>query len=80
VADGRRGPQALAVRVVEAPASLAASSRAATDNLASIIEDSIKIFDRVGNNIRRGKYPTPVEAERLGKVLRGIAQQIENNA
>jgi CspA family cold shock protein len=48
--------------------------------LASIIEDSIKILDRVGNNIRRGKYPTAVEAERLGKVLRGIAQQIEDNA
>ena len=51
VADGRRGPQVLSVRVVEAPASLAASSRAATDDLASIIEDSIKILDRVGNNI-----------------------------
>lgn len=80
VADSRRGPQALSVRVIEAPTSLAASSRATTDDLASIIEDSIKILDRVGNNIRRGKYPTAVEAERLGKVLRGIAQQIENNA
>jgi CspA family cold shock protein len=80
VAEGRRGPQALSVRVIEAPTSLAASSRAATDDLASIIEDSIKILDRVGNNIRRGKYPTAIEAERLGKVLRGIAQQIEDNS
>ena len=67
-------------RVIDAPVSLSSSSRADTDDLASIIEDSIKILDRVGNNIRRGKYPTPVEAERLGKVLRGIAQQIEDNA
>jgi CspA family cold shock protein len=80
VAEGRRGPQALSVRVIDAPVSLSSSSRADTDDLASIIEDSIKILDRVGNNIRRGKYPTPVEAERLGKVLRGIAQQIEDNA
>ena len=80
MAEGRRGPQALSVRVIDAPVSLSSSSRAATDDLASIIEDSIKILDRVGNNIRRGKYPTAVEAQRVGKVLRGIAQQIEDNA
>ena len=74
VADGRRGPQALSVTIVEAPPSLAAGARINPDDLAAIIEDAIKILDRVGNGLR---HPSPTDAERLGKVLRGIADQIE---
>ena len=77
VADGRRGPQALSVSILEAPPSLVASSRINPDDLAAIIEDAIKILDRVGNGLRHGRHPSTNEAERLGKVLRGIADQIE---
>ena len=78
VADGRRGPQALSVTIVEAPPSLAAGARINPDDLAAIIEDAIKILDRVGNGLRHGRHPSPHDAERLGKVLRGIADQIES--
>ena len=77
IADGRRGPQALSVSVVEAPPSMVNNSRGNADDLAAIIEDSIKILDRVGNQLRQGRHPSTAEAERLGKVLRGIASQIE---
>jgi len=77
IADGRRGPQALSVSVVEAPPSMVNNSRGNADDLAAIIEDSIKILDRVGNQLRQGRHPSIAEAERLGKVLRGIASQIE---
>ncbi|MEI6670513.1 MAG: cold shock domain-containing protein [Actinomycetes bacterium] len=77
VAEGRRGPQALSVRIIDAPPSLSNAARTNQDDLAAIIEDTIKILDRVGNGVRQGRYPTTVEAERLGKVLRGIATQIE---
>jgi len=77
IADGRRGPQALSVSVIEAPPSMVNNSRGNADDLAAIIEDSIKILDRVGNQLRQGRHPSPTEAERLGKVLRGIASQIE---
>ncbi len=77
IADGRRGPQALSVSVIEAPPSMVNNSRGNADDLAAIIEDSIKILDRVGNQLRQGRHPAPAEAERLGKVLRGIASQIE---
>ena len=78
VADGRRGPQALSVTIVEAPPSLAAGARINPDDLAAIIEDAIKILDRVGNGLRHGRHPSPHDAVRLGKVLRGIADQIES--
>ena len=77
VAEGRRGPQALSVRIIEEPASVVANTRINADDLATIIEDSIQMLDKVGNGLRHGRYPTAVEAERLGKVLRGIAGQIE---
>ena len=77
VADGRRGPQALSVKIIDAPPSLVANSRTNSDDLAAMIEDTIKILDKVGNGLRHGRHPSAIEAERLGKVLRGIAGQLE---
>ena len=77
IIEGRRGPQAHAVHVLEEPASVVANTRANADDLATMIEDTIKILDKVGNGIRHGRHPSGADAERLAKVLRGIASQIE---
>lgn len=77
VADGRRGPQALSVKIIEPPASVAAANRMAPDDLAAIIEDAIKILDRIGNGLRHGRHPSASESEQIGRVLRGIAGQLE---
>ncbi|MEI6649479.1 MAG: cold shock domain-containing protein [Actinomycetes bacterium] len=77
VADGRRGPQALSVRIIEAPASIVANTRVNPDDLATMIEDTIKILDKVGNGLRHGRHPSGPDAERLAKVLKGIASQFE---
>lgn len=76
VAEGRRGPQALSVRIVDTPPSIS-GSRGNTEDLAILIEESIKMLDRVGNNLRHGRAPNEAEAARVAKVLRGIAGQIE---
>ena len=78
IADGRRGPQALAVSIVEAPPSISGSSRGKNDDLEAMLEDTIKILDRYSNSLRSGRA-SATEAERLAKVLRGIAAQIEGN-
>ncbi len=77
VIDSRKGPQAMSVHIVDAPVSLAENSRTNNDDLAAMIEDTIKILDRVGNGLRQGRHPSGTEAERLGRVLRGIASQLE---
>jgi len=76
VAEGRKGPQALSIRIIDAPPSLA-SSKSGAEDLAVIIEESIKMLDRVGNGLRHGRHPSEAEAARVAKVLRGIAQEIE---
>ena len=77
VADSRKGPQAMSVHIVDAPPSLVENARVNPDDLAAMIEDTIKILDRVGNGLRHGRHPAGPEAERLGRVLRGIASQLE---
>jgi len=77
VAEGRKGPQALSVRIIDEPASVVANTRINADDLATIIEDTIKMLDKVGNGLRHGSHPSGAEAERLGRVLKGIAAQIE---
>jgi CspA family cold shock protein len=78
VIDSRKGPQAMSVHIIDAPVSLAENSRASNDDLAAMIEDTIKILDRFGNGLRHGRHPSGPEAERLARVLRGIASQLEN--
>ena len=77
IIDSRKGPQAMSIHIVEAPVSLAENSRVNNDDLAAMIEDTIKILDKVGNGLRHGRHPSGTDAERLGRVLRGIASQLE---
>ena len=48
IADSRKGPQALSVHIIDAPPSLVENSRVNSDDLAAMIEDTIKILDKVG--------------------------------
>jgi CspA family cold shock protein len=73
IADSRKGPQALSVHIIDAPPSLVENSRVNSDDLAAMIEDTIKMLDKVGNGLRHGRHPNAQEVDRLGRVLRGIA-------
>ncbi|MEO6505898.1 MAG: cold shock domain-containing protein, partial [Terrimesophilobacter sp.] len=53
IADGKRGAQALSVRLIEAPPSLAKMSRKPADDMAIIIEDLVKVLDGLGSNLKR---------------------------
>ena len=73
IADSRKGPQALSVHIIDAPPSLVENSRVNSDDLAAMIEDTIKMLYKFGNGLRHGRHPNAQEADRLGRVLRGIA-------
>jgi len=57
VAEGRRGEQALSVRVLDPLPSLAKALRKEPEDMTVIVEDLIKLLDGVSNGLRRGKYP-----------------------
>jgi CspA family cold shock protein len=82
VAEGRRGLQALSVRVLEAPPSVAKavakSQRKPTEDMTVIVEDVIKLLDDLSNTLRRGKYPDRTMASKVATVLRAVAADIES--
>ncbi|AEE44795.1 cold-shock protein [Cellulomonas fimi] len=77
VADGRRGPQALSVKILDPLPSVAKAARKPADDMAVIIEDLIKVLDRVGNDLRRGRYPEKARATQYATLLRRVADDIE---
>ncbi|MBU6347382.1 MAG: cold shock domain-containing protein [Actinomycetales bacterium] len=77
VAEGRRGPQALSVRILEEPPSIARSGRKAADDMAIVLEDVIKLLDSFANSLRRGHYPSDAQSQKAAAVLRAVADQID---
>ena len=77
VADGRRGPQALSVTVLDPLPSVVKAQRKPADDMAVIVEDLIKLLDGVGNGLRRGRYPEKSKATQVATVLRAVADDLE---
>jgi len=84
IAQGRRGDQALSVRLVDpAPSvskSMAIRDRKPADEMAVVVEDLIAVLDRAGGSLRRGHYPDARTAAALSKTLRAVADQFEAGA
>lgn len=77
VADGRRGPQALSVKVLDPMPSVVKAQRKPADDMAIIVEDLIKVLDSVGNGMRRGRYPEKAKATQVASLLRAVADDLE---
>jgi cold shock protein len=80
VVEGRRGQQALQVRVLETLPSvektIAKQRRKKPDEMVVITEDLIKLLDGISNSYRRGKHPAPAEAKKIAIVLRAVADDL----
>ena len=80
VVEGRRGQQALSVRVLETlpsvEKSVAKARRKKPDEMVLIVEDLIKLLDGISNTYRRGKHPSPAEAKKIATVLRAVADDL----
>lgn len=81
VAEGRRGEQALSVRVLDPLPSVqqaaAAAQRKDPEDMVVIVEDLIKLLDGVSNTLRRGRYPDRPVARQTAAVLRAVAADLE---
>jgi CspA family cold shock protein len=77
VADGKKGLQALSVSVIDSRPSVVKSSRKPADDMAVIVEDLIKLLDRISNDLRRGRYPDDNHAGKVAAVLRAVADDLD---
>jgi CspA family cold shock protein len=77
VVEGRKGEQALSLRVVEAPPSLSKAQRKPPEQMMVIVEDLIKMLDGLGNGYRRGRHPEPKTSSKVATVLRAVADELE---
>ena len=77
VVDGKKGEQALSVRILETPPSLSKALRKPADQMSVIVEDLINMLDGIGNGYRHGRHPDPKAAAKIASVLRGVANELE---
>lgn len=77
IADGRKGAQALSVRILDAPVSLSKINRRSADDMAIVIEDLVKLLDGIGAGLRRGRYPDRPHGAKIAAVLRRVADDLE---
>lgn len=77
VAESRRGPQALSVKVLDPLPSVAKAQRKSPEDMAVIVEDVIKLLDEVGGQLRRGRYPDKRHATKISALLRAVADDLD---
>lgn len=75
VADGRRGPQALSVRVLEEPPSVSRGKRRSAGAMVPIVEDLIKMLDSASTSLHRDRYPD--NSKKIAALLRAVADQFD---
>jgi cold shock protein len=77
VAEGRRGVQALQVRVLDPAPTVAKVNRKSPDEMVNLVEDLIKLLDDLSGSYRRGRHPDPRDAKKIGALLRAVADDVE---
>ena len=78
VADGRRGPQALSVRLLDPPPSVVEARRRPAEELHGLVEDMIKLLEaKVLPELRRGRYPDRKTTKVVAEVVRGVARELD---
>ena len=78
VADGRRGPQALSVRLLDPPPSVAEARRRPADELQVLLEDMIKLLEmKVQPDLRRGRYPDRKNTKQIAEIMRAVARDLD---
>ena len=83
VVDSRKGAQALGVKLLDAPPSLALrdaeARRRPAEETASMIEDMIKVLENTAQpTLQRGRYPDKKASLKIAQLLHAIASEFES--
>jgi cold shock protein len=85
IASGRRGPQALSLKLIEPPPSLIKARRETSvehkhspDELHGMVEDMITLLESaVQPELRKGRYPDRKTARRVSEVVKAVARELD---
>ena len=87
VAAGRRGPQALQVKLLDPPPSLSRTRRESAgpvehkhtpDELHGMVNDLITLLEAtVQPELRKGKHPDRKVARRVSEVVKAVARELD---
>ncbi len=77
IVQGKKGNQALTVRILDPMPSVVRATRKPAEEMAPLVEDLIKMLDTVSNSLRRGRYPEKGDAQKIGAMLRVFADQLD---
>ena len=72
VVEGRKGEQALQVRLIDPPPSVAKAMRPKPEEMALVVEDLIKLLDNIGR--RQGRPPGSHRSPRRSRQTRHLAR------
>jgi CspA family cold shock protein len=82
IAQGRRGDQALQVRVLEPVGSVSRSQaqarRKPPEDMVAIVEDLIRLLDGLGEGYRHGRHPDHKAAKPVAQLLRALAAELDS--
>jgi cold shock protein len=77
VVEGRKGEQALQVRLIDPPPSVAKAMRPKPEDMVTVVEDLIKLLDKLGEGYRRGRHPDHRTAHQVAVLLRGLGDKLD---
>ncbi|MCU1573243.1 MAG: cold-shock protein [Micrococcaceae bacterium] len=76
VADGRKGAQAMAARILDKAPSVVKAKRMPAQDLAPIVQDLVSLLERSVGSLTNGKYPEG-DAKRIAAALRKVAENFD---
>ena len=77
IVEGRRGDQALQLRVLEPTQSVSRAMRKKPAEMVNIVEDLIRLLEGVERGYRNGRHPDARTAKPTAKLLRALADELE---
>ncbi|WP_197059758.1 cold-shock protein [Prescottella defluvii] len=88
MAAGRRGPQALSVKVLDPAPTVRqggggrkepVARKHSPDELHGMVEDMITLLEAtIQPDLRKGKYPDRKTAQRISEVVRAVARELDS--
>jgi CspA family cold shock protein len=77
IVQGRKGDQALQVRLLEPAQSVSKSMRKKPADMVNIIEDLYRLLENIEQGYRAGRHPDPKSAKPTAMLLRALADELE---